>query len=380
MGVRIEHGLEGAPRAAQRGEQGCPRAVEPGDWIARVLAGAWRASFPPPGVPPHALDDITPLLLQMGGAALGWWRVRHSELSQSRAAFQLRQAYRLHTLQAALHERRIVRDIDRLQRAGVEPLLGKGWAVARLYPEPGLRPYGDIDLCVPPAQHAAARIALRGPGSPGSSVDLHSGLSRPRAGQAFSWLDDRSLDELYERSEPIPIGEVEVRVLGPEDHLRLLCLHMLSHGARRPLWLCDIGAALEARPADFDWDWFLNGDPRRTDWAIGALGLAHQVLGARLDDTPIAERAQRLPRWLVPTVLRQWGRGYRLHMPMARFLRHPTGLPSELRHHWPNGIEGTVGVRGRFNEWPRLPFQLGAGALRTAQFLLDLPRWRRKAA
>jgi len=29
---------------------------------------------------------------------------------------------------------------------GVEPILGKGWAIARLYPERGMRPYGDIDL------------------------------------------------------------------------------------------------------------------------------------------------------------------------------------------------------------------------------------------
>jgi hypothetical protein len=204
---------------------------------------------------------------------------------------------------------------------------------------------------------------------PGCDVDLHRGLSRPREGQAFSLLDDRRLEELYERSQLVPLGGVPVRVLGPEDHLRLLCLHMLSHGACRPLWLCDVGAALEARPPEFHWDWFLRGDRRRTGWVIGALGLAHQLLGARLDDTPVADRARRLPRWLVPTVLRQWSTPFRPRVPLASQLRFPSGAWQEIRHHWPNGIEATVGVRGPLNDWPRLPFQLGSVAMRVIGFM-----------
>ena len=35
-----------------------------------------------------------------------------------------------------------------LREKGIEAILAKGWAVARLYPDRVLRPYGDIDICV----------------------------------------------------------------------------------------------------------------------------------------------------------------------------------------------------------------------------------------
>jgi hypothetical protein len=268
-----------------------------------------------------------------------------------------------------MHECAFVASLTCLRSAGIDPVLGKGWAAARLYPEPGLRPYGDFDLCVPPGQYRAARATLAGAEALAASVDLHDGLRWRRDGQSFSLLDDRSLEELYARSEMVPLADVEVRILGAEDHLRLLCLHMLSHGVCRPLWLCDIGATLESLPTHFDWNWFLHGDPRRTAWAVHALGLAHQLLGARLDDLPVAERARRLPRWFAPAVLEQWGKGSRPRTPIGALVRRPAGAIRELRHHWPNGIEATINVRGPFIEWPRLPFQLGAAVSRTVQFL-----------
>src|SRR5207302_3420550 len=131
------------------------------------------------------------------------------------------------------------------------PVVVKGGAVARLYGEPGLRPYGDLDLCVRPSDQAAARAALQAPDAPPVLVDLHSDYSPHQRGHSL--MKDCRVEELYDRSQLVRLGEAEVRILGPEDHLRFLCLHMLGHGAWRPLWLCDIAVALEARPADFDW-------------------------------------------------------------------------------------------------------------------------------
>ena len=287
----------------------------------------------------------------------------------SSATQGLRQGYRLHTLQAVLHEREIERVFTVLRSSGVNPLLAKGWAVARLYPEEGLRPYGDIDLFVRPEHHSAALAALKSSDVLPAPVDLHRG---------FLELDDRSPEELYARAQQAKLGGVEVTFPGPEDHLRLLCLHMLRHGAVRPLWLSDIGAVLESRPAEFDWDYFLSGNRRRTDYIIGALGLAHELLGARLDDTPVADRARGLPRWLVSTVLRQWGAGFRRREPMMAYLRGPAGVLQELCHHWPNSIEATIGVNGPFNELPRLPFQVAHSLVRTLQFAARTPSllWR----
>lgn len=341
--------------------------MQRGNLAAAVLAGAWRETHSALRLSADELAEIAPLLLKSGSGALGWWRIRHSDCGSLPAALELQTAYRLHTLQAAIHERGIKQAVPFFRSEGIEPLLGKGWAISRLYPNPGLRPYGDIDLYVPREKHRVAADALNRPDAP-VSVDLHSGAAE---------LDDRSFEELYDRSQLASLDEVAVRILGPEDNLRLLCLHTLRHGAWRPLWLCDLAVALESRPVDFDWDYFLSGNERRSDWVACSIGLAHQILGAKVDDTPLASRAIHLPRWLVPTVLRQWDTGQIPHgcrERMDTFLLHPSGLLKALRLRWPNPIEATIGVRGPFNDLPRFPFQIGDALFRTVRFLAQAPR------
>jgi hypothetical protein len=338
-----------------------------GALVASVLEASWRAS---PAQPQCSLEDltaVTPLLLSFGAGALGWWRLRHSDLRDSAPAFGLRQAYRLHSLQAALHQREIKSVIPHLQSAGIDPVLVKGWAVARLYPQQGLRPYGDLDLCVPPEQFSAARSALLDPRQPSSVVDLHDG---------FAKLDHLAAEELYERSVLVEMDGVKVRLLSPEDHLRLLCVHMLRHGVCRPLWLCDIGAALESRPADFDWDRCLTRNLRVADWVACAIGLVHQLLGVRVADTPVARRANNLPRWLIPTVIKQWEREFRPRLSIGTFLGTPPAAFRELPHHWPNGIEATINMRGSFSRLSRFPFQIGDTIRRTGAFLADVFKLR----
>ncbi len=343
-----------------------------GKLVASILAGAWHASPPPPSFSPDALGTVTPLLLRTGAASLGWWRVRSSELRTSPAAHELRQAFRMYTLQAGRKEREIVQAIMLLRSAGVEPLLVKGWAVARLYPERGLRPYGDIDLCVRPEEYALAVDALAGPAAEGVIVDLHEGLRQ---------LHRPSVGDVYERSQLVPLGDVDVRILGPEDHLRYMCIHMLQHGAYRALWLCDLAVVLESLPEDFDWEYLLRGNRRPAEWVACAVRLAHQLLGARLEGTPMAESVRPLPGWLLPSVLSQWSleEHYMDSVPsMAYSFRHPAHLRRALRLRWPNPIQATVRVGGPFNELPRFPFQLLECVLRTAYFVTQVPTLVRK--
>jgi len=257
-----------------------------------------------------------------------------------------------------------------LRTSGVEPLLAKGWAAARHYPEPGLRPFGDIDLYVRPEHYCVAHTALFRSGIPPAPVDLHSGCPD---------LEDRNMDTLYARSEITVVGHAEVRVLGPEDHLHLLCVHMLSHGICRPLWLCDIGAALESLPRDFDWDHFWDTNSRRSGWLRCALVLSHQLLGASLDETPLADEPYTLPNWVSRAVREQWGSTFRSRRPMASFLRNPEGLFREIRRHWPNSIEATVGVGGAFTQVPRWPFQLAHSFLRSTRLAAQLARLKLSA-
>ena len=340
-----------------------------GALIAKILEGAWRGSPPALDLSPADLSEAAPLVLRSGAAGLGWWRVRHSGLKGSEEAAQFREAYLLHTIQAVLHEREISQALALMRSAGVEPLLVKGWAVARLYREPGLRPYGDVDLCVLPEQHPSALAAIEDSRGEYSFIDLHKGSSG---------LDYVGFEEVYARSRLLELGDVRVRVPSDEDHLRILCLHLLRHGAWRPLWLCDIAVALESRAPEFDWGSCLGQSRRRSDRVACAIGLAHQLLGAKVDDTPVALRAGRLPRWLLPTALKQWGLQYKFRIPVTAYLRHPAGLLKELPNHWPNPIEATANTSGPFNELPRLPFQVGDALLRAAKFMKRVPELLRK--
>lgn len=339
--------------------------MENGRLIARVLAGSWRQSTEPLVISPAELDLVTPLLLESGAGALGWKRVSNSTLRSAAAALELQQAYRLHALQSAVHERNIQNALTLLRSAGVEPILVKGWAVARLYPDTGLRPYGDFDLCVEPKKYQAAARALEQQPNEPHQVDLHRG---------FKTLDHRSWEELYSRSSLVALGAVEVRVLCPEDHLRVLCFHFLREGAWRPLWLCDIAVALETRSTDFDWDLFTDKNERRRKWFACAIALANLLLGASLDGIPEMLRAKHTPTWFLPTVLREWelrSMPHRHTAPMGAAWRAPAQALKlkSLSYHWPNPIEATIGVSGPFNEMPRLPFQLGNCAVRTIEFL-----------
>jgi len=340
-----------------------------GNLIAKVLENSWRQSPLLLEISSDELDIVTPMLLESGAGALGWKRVSNSELRTRPAALELEQAYRLHALQSAIHERAIEQALNLFRSAGVEPILVKGWAIARLYPEVGLRPYGDFDLCVAPEEYPAARLALEKVLNKTYTVDLHRG---------FKTLDDRSWEELFEHSRLLKLENIEVRVLSSEDHLRVLCFHFLREGAWRPLWLCDIAVGLETRPADFDWGLFSCSNNRRQKWFVCAIALAHQLLGASLEGVPDTIRAERLPSWLLPAVLREWevrSMSKRHSTPTNTAWRNPhRALKLEyLQSHWPNSIEATVGVNGPFNEMPRLPFQVGNCAVRAFNFLVRIP-------
>jgi hypothetical protein len=334
-----------------------------GTLVAAFLTGSWREPVDAWTGDAEALGAIQPLLLRGGVAGLAWRRLRATGLAGSSFGGELHQAYRLQVLHDGVHEEHVARAFRRLREAGVEPLLGKGWAAARLYPDAGLRPYGDVDLYVRTADHAAARVAVI-TASDAAPIDLHCG---------FGELNDRSAETIEARAMMHTAGGIDVRTFGAEDHLRLLCLHALRHGLLRPLWLCDIAAGLERRPTSFDWDRFLTGDPLRTRWAIAAVGLAHVVLGARLDGVPMADRARRLPGWLATSVLQEWGTGrppQGAREPMGDALRHPRRLLGALRVRWPNAVEATVGVRGSFDAWPRLPYQLAECVRRSLRFVV----------
>ena len=333
-----------------------------GELVAALLARSWRQQPGEPSLSAAELVNITPLLLQSGAGALAWRRLRNSPFATTPDANELQQAYRLHALQAAVHETNIKKVLTLLRSADVEPLLVKGWAIARFYLETGLRPYGDIDLCVHPADYVKAREALSDAGDR-YPVDLHQGTAS---------LDYHDWDELFSRSQLVPLDETSVRVLSPEDHLRVLCFHLLRHGVERPIGLCDIAVALESRPDDFDWSKCFGKTQKHGDWIRCVIGLARELLDADVGEIPFPLKEHQLP-WIVRTVLNAWGRSFSSHFsqqaPMDFYAHHPRGLVQALAGRWPTPIVGTVGVGGSFNRLPRFPYQVGYVVLRSLRFV-----------
>src|SRR5215471_2421908 len=231
-----------------------------GKLVAQLLRDAWKMRTTPTTLSTEELDKISTVALRSGTAALAWNSLRNSELSKSKAAQQFRQAYLSDSIQAALSQHHLKRVISLLRSGGVEPLLVKGWAVARLYPELGFRPYCDLDLCVAPEDYSTAKAVLQD-SNVEIAVDLHAG---------FEKFYDRNIDDILGRSELVKLDDVEVRVLGPEDNLRFLCLHLLRHGATRPIWLCDTGVLLQNSATNFDWDLCLTGSQREVNWIVSA--------------------------------------------------------------------------------------------------------------
>jgi len=334
-----------------------------------MLRTSWRTAPDPFSITADDLSAIEPLLLATGAGALAWRRLRAAEMLSNVRSTGLKEAYRKHSIEAALHEIN-TRDIFiRARAANIEPVLFKGWALARLYPEDGLRPYGDIDLWVRTKDLEQLQAALTRGKDRSYCVEPHA---------SFYPQYERSIDDVLRRSQVVRLNGVLVRVPSDEDHLRFICLHFLYHGGWRPLWLCDIGMMVESAGSRFDWDNCLRGTRKHADWIACAIGLAHQLLGAEVKGTPIEKRAASLPRWLSHAILRQWSKGSGmshaedLSFSLPRRLRQPKQLLHALQEHWRNPVQASVEMDAWFGESPRSILQVGSAISRLPQFAQHL--------
>lgn len=324
---------------------------ECGALLAKILAGTWRGYTPPVNFSESELARAIPSLLKTGAGALAWRRIEASPLRDSPIAAELLETYRLYILHAALNTERIENVFTHFNSHGIQALLFKGHVNAVCYSEPDLRPYGDIDLLVGRARYDDARAMLdeisKGQGS---TVDLHEDDGRH---------DGRDFATIYARRREITVGGAKASLMGAEDHLRLLCFHFLKHGAWRPLWLCDIAAALETRPPNFDWSLCIGKHPTRAEYVRQVISLAHELLGARIDDTPA--RDTTIPRWLGREVCAAWARQVSdnpFPPPPLRFdWRNPANILRAVQNRFPGSIEATYSTGMKFAGLPRFPLR-----------------------
>ena len=246
-------------------------------------------------------------------------------------------------------EASIVEAFRGFRREGIEPVLIKGWAAARNYPNNRPRFFGDIDLAVAAADFARASELVLTPDSGIKGVDLHCELRH---------LDTVDWSTNLANSELVPIGDEKIRVLSPEDHLRVMCVHWLTDGGESKDRLWDIYYAVENRPAGFDWDKCLGVvKPHRRGWIIAAIGLAHRYLGLKLDDLPFAGEARSLPAWLTRCVERGWEADAPMR-PLHTVMHDPRTFIKQLKKRLPpNAIQATIDCEAPFDDRGRARYQ-----------------------
>ena len=272
---------------------------------------------------------------------------------------------RFQALEQLRRERWLAEVFTALAAHGIPAVTFKGWALARLYGRPGLRPVGDVDLLVRREDLDHARGVLAG-FEGGAEVDLQADLSR--------YLPDRSIEDLLASAIPIDVPGGTVRVLAPSDHLRLVCLHQLHHGSWRPLWLCDVAVLVEGLPRDFRWSDCLRGSRHLGEGVLALVELARRWLGARPSVEPPPSEP---PEWFERAILRAWRRGYRPTPERLQGLSL-TRLPGALRARWPDPLSSTLHLDAPFHGVPRFPIQVAELVRRGSRHAVR--RWRARGS
>jgi hypothetical protein len=161
-------------------------------------------------------------------------------------------------------------------------------------------------------------------------------------------------------------GSGPVRVPSAEDHLRLICLHQLHHGAWRPLWLCDVAVLLESLPANFSWEQCLAGSAHLSEGVLACVGLAEAWLGAA---PTVPSPPFELPDWFIRAVATAWERGFRPPPDRLEGISW-SRLPGALRSRWPDPLSSTLHLDAPFRGVPRLPIQMAEAVRRGARHAL----------
>jgi hypothetical protein len=241
--------------------------------------------------------------------------------------------------------------------AGIRALLLKGAALATwLYEDGTLRPYGDADLLVAPADFGQAERVLRGLGfvalhpglsaieeggrarvwtRAGATVDLHRGLCGVGIDPALAW------SVLTADVETLAVGGGRVEVLGRPARALHVALHAAQHGPSHPKPGQDVSRAVAQLPTA-TWQAAADLAARLDAREAMAAGLRLDPQGARLAallDLPagaslaIAVRAASATRGAASLAELIGTAGFGAKA--AYFARRAVPTPAGLRAEWP---------------------------------------------
>jgi hypothetical protein len=259
-------------------------------------------------------------------------------------------------LRAKVEDERIKAAFRLLRDNGIEPILIKGWAVAREYPERHRRVSSDIDLAVSPGRYKEGLELISNVEYGKLNIDLHCGLRH---------LDTLEWDKLFQNSRLELIDDVNIRILCPEDHLRVLCVHWLTDGGAYKERLLDIFYLLQNNSKNFDWEkCFQPLDENRRDWIKKTVTLVHRYHNLSDLSLPFAIESDSIPGWFMNALEKEWASETRLNA-----IHAVLGNRKEFRRQLklrisPNSIQSTVLMEGKFDDSSRLYYQAGSILLR----------------
>ncbi|MEP6925723.1 MAG: nucleotidyltransferase family protein [Pyrinomonadaceae bacterium] len=262
-------------------------------------------------------------------------------------------------LNGIIYQQQIILAFQKLRENRIEPILIKGFSTERFYPASQKRKTADIDLCVPPEDYKKSQIIINELGFPPEMIDLHKSLRH---------LDKLPWDDLLKNSQLTLLHNVQIRVLRPEDGLRVTCIHWLNDGGADKEKLWDIYYLVANRPPDFDWKRCLNSNGRkRRQWILCAIAAAHHYLNLSVDETPFADEIETvLPDWFIPSLEKEWADQVKL-IRLENFFqsRDWKSLRSQLKKRFsPNPIAASIATEAAFDNSSRLPFQIADFILR----------------
>jgi hypothetical protein len=224
---------------------------------------------------PSAWDDELPAILaqRLSGLALAAARSRGVELT-AHTDWHLREAQLATTARALAVESTALEVIAIFERRGIPVVVTKGPGIADAYPQPAQRPYGDVDVLVPPATFEAAMQTLHElsfrpyvrEGEPrayfdrrcregvnlvredGGSIDLHHHVP------PWVWGDRLTFEELASSSREMEVAGGRIRAAHPIHNLLIAALQVISDRREEPghkllIWRDVVSLARTSDPA-----------------------------------------------------------------------------------------------------------------------------------
>ena len=255
-------------------------------------------------------------------------------------------------LEAKRHQVALIKTLTLFTNSLLDPITFKGWAIARYYPAGKVRQYNDIDLAVAAEDFEKSDELRHSDELKHCRIDLHKELRD---------LDTVPWQTVFARTRLIKIEETDIRVLCPEDHLRVLCSHWLMDGGEFKHRLWDIYYLIDATRETFDWEICL-GDisANRREWIECVVGLTHKYFDLNIDDLPFAERVRDLPKWLTDAVETEWNSGVPQRPIMTTLNDREEFVKQFKKRIKPNPLRAVVDMDGSFYKPKLFRYRIGS--------------------